>query len=373
MRIGCVRERKDGEDRVGLTPEGVAALRANGHDVVVEHDAGAESGFPDATYEAAGASIAPHAADAWTQSELMVKVKEPIAEEYGWLREGCAVFGYLHLAADRPLTEALLAKHVTAFAPELIRLPNGVFPLLAPMSQIAGRMAAEVGGQLLKRPGEGRGMLLGGIAGVPPGRAVVLGSGTAGTSATRVLLGLGAQVTMISDDLPRLRQLVDDFDGRVTTRVSNPAAIADALRGADLLILAVLVPGAHAPRVVTRSMVRSMGEGAVLVDVSIDQGGASETSRVTSHSHPTYVDEGVVHYCVANMPGAVPQTSTLALTSASLPYVLKLADRRIEEALRADRGLAESLSTYRGKLVHQPVAEEFGLPWSPNPFLSEDA
>jgi alanine dehydrogenase len=239
------------------------------------------------------------------------------------------------------------------------------------MSQIAGRMAAEVGAQLLKRPGAGRGMLLGGVAGVPPGKAVVLGSGTVGTSAARVLLGLGAQVTMISDDLPRLREIVDEFDGRVTTRVSNSATIADALHGADLAVLAVLIPGAHAPRVVTRQMVRTMGEGAVLVDVSIDQGGASETSRVTTHSDPTYVDEGVVHYCVANMPGAVPRTSTLALTSASLPYVLAIAERGIEGALQADRGLAESLSTYRGKLVHQPVAEEFGIPWTPNPFLHE--
>jgi alanine dehydrogenase len=371
MRIGCVRERKDGEERVGLTPEGVVALLARGHEVFLEHDAGAESGFLDRAYEAAGAAVYPEAGDVWAQSDLVVKVKEPIPEEYGWLHEGCALFGYLHLAADRPLTEVLLEKRVTAFAPELIRQPSGIFPLLAPMSQIAGRMAAEIGAQLLKRPGPGRGKLLGGIAGVTPGRAVVLGSGTVGTSAARVLVGLDAQVTMISDDLPRLRQIVEQFDGRVTTRVSTPATVADALAGADLVVLAVLVPGAHTPRVVTREMVRSMGTGAVLVDVSIDQGGASETSRVTTHSDPTYVDEGVVHYCVANMPGAVPQTSTLALTSASIPYVLAIADLGIEGAMRADRGLAESLSTYKGQLVHRPVAEEFGLTWTANPFLGE--
>lgn len=369
MRVGCVRERKDGEERVGLTPDGVASLVSRGHEVLVEHDAGAESGFRDGEYVQAGATIVEHPGDVWSGSELVVKVKEPIAEEYRWLHEGAALFGYLHLAADRPLTEVLLERRVTAFAPELIRQANGGFPLLAPMSQIAGRMAAEVGAQLLKRPGDGRGKLLGGIAGVPPGRAVVIGSGTVGTSAARVLIGLDAQVTMISDDLPRLRQIVEQFEGRVATRVSTPATVAESLKGADLVILAVLVPGAHAPRIVTREMVRSMGAGAVLVDVSIDQGGASETSRVTSHSHPTYVDEGVVHYCVANMPGAVPQTSTLALTSASIPYVMAIAEHGVEGAMLADRGLAESLSTYRGKLVHQPVAAEFGFEWSPNPYV----
>jgi alanine dehydrogenase len=318
---------------------------------------------------AAGAIVAGSPADVWESSDLVVKVKEPLESEYPFLREETALFGYLHLAADRPLTERLLEKRVTAFAPELIRLPSGIFPLLAPMSQIAGRMAAEVAAHLLKRPGPGRGKLLGGVAGVMPARAVVIGSGTVGTSAVRVLAGLDAHVTVISDDLPRLRQIVEQFDGSVATRVSSPGAIAEALRGADVCILSVLVPGAHAPRVVTREMVRSMGPGAVLVDVSIDQGGASETSHPTSHHEPTYIEEGVVHYCVPNMPGAVPQTSTLALTSASLPYVLALADGGIDEAMRADKGLAEALSTYRGKLVHRPVAEEFGLPWEKNPFV----
>lgn len=370
MRVGCVREIKDGEERVGLTPEGVASLVAHGHRVIVEVDAGMGSGFSDRDYTAAGAIVAPEARGVWESSDLLVKVKEPLPQEFEYLREETALFGYLHLAAERALTERLLEARVPAFAQELIRHPSGAFPLLAPMSQIAGRMAAEVGAHLLKRPGPGRGKLLGGVAGVPPARAVVIGSGTVGTSAVRVLLGLDAQVTMVSNDLLRLRQVVEQFEGRVATRVSSRGAVAEALRGADLCILAVLVPGAHAPRVVTREMVRSMGPGAVLVDVSIDQGGASETSRPTSHHEPIFVEEGVVHYCVPNMPGAVPQTSTLALTAASLPYILAIADKGIDGALKADRGLAEALSTYQGALVHQPVAEEFGLPWAANPFLS---
>lgn len=369
MRVGCVRERKDGEERVALTPQGVATLVGNGHEVVVEAAAGEGSGISDAAYAAAGAIIEPSAERIWATCELVVKVKEPLPEEYGWLNEGAAVFGYLHLAADRELTEVLLEKRVTSLAPELIRLPDGQYPLLAPMSQIAGRMAAEVGAHFLKQPGPGRGKLLGGVAGVEQGHAVVIGSGTVGTAAARVLVGLDAQVTMISDDLPRLRQVIDQFHGRVGTRVSSPGAIAETLMGADLAILAVLVPGAHAPRVVTRDMVRGMGPGAVLVDVSIDQGGAAETSRPTSHSHPTYVEEGVIHYCVPNMPGAVPHTSTQAFANASLPYIAQLANKGIEGALGTNRGFAEALSTYRGMLVHPPVAKEFALPLSPNPFI----
>ncbi len=371
MRIGCVREQKDGEERVGLTPESVASLVARGHSVTIESSAGEGSGFADSAYAAAGALIEPGAATVWRESELIVKVKEPLASEYQFLDKDTAVFAYLHLAADEPLTRALVDAGTTAIAPELIRLPNGVYPLLAPMSQIAGRMAAEVGAQLLKRPGPGRGMLLGGVAGVPPARAVILGSGSVGTAAMRTLVGLDAHVTVVSDDVLRLRQIVDQYGGRVTTRTSTPATIADVLDGADLAIISILIPGAHTPRVVTRDMVRSMGEGAVLVDVSIDQGGGAATSRPSSHYDPTFVDEGVVHYCVPNMPGAVPRTSTLALTSASLPYLLALADQGVEEALRNDPGLAEALSTYRGTLVHRPVAETFGMEWTPNPFPGE--
>ncbi|MDZ7729113.1 MAG: alanine dehydrogenase [Dehalococcoidia bacterium] len=371
MRLGCVREQKAGEERVALAPDGAAALVGRGHEVVIEAGAGRGSGFQDDAYAAAGASVEPDAAAIWRASDLLVKVKEPLPTEYALLNDHTALFGYLHLAADRPLTERLLEAGTVALAPELIRGRAGGFPLLAPMSQIAGRMAADIAAQLLKRPGPGRGMLLGGIAGVPSANAVIIGSGTVGTSAARALVGLDARVTMVSDDLPRLRQIVEEFNGRVETRVASPASLAEALAGADLAILAVYVPGTHTPAVVTREMLRSMADGSVLVDVSIDQGGAAETSRPTSHEAPTFVEEGVVHYCVPNMPGAVPRTSTLALTSASLPYILALADLGVDGALAADPGLAEALSTYRGKLVHGPVAREFGMPLSPNPFLAE--
>lgn len=369
MRVGTVRERKDGELRVGLTPEGAHALAARGHEVLVETGAGLGSGHTDAAYRASGARVVETAEEVWARCDLVVKVKEPVASEYGYLRPGLVLFTYLHLAADRPLTERLMAAGVTSLAYELVRKPDGSLPLLAPMSQVAGRMAAEIGAQLLKHPGPGRGKLLGGVAGVPPGRVVIVGSGTVATAAARVLMGLDARVTVMSRDLGRLTYLQENFGGRIATRVSSPQAVAEELAGADLAILAVLVPGRAAPKVVTRGMVRSMGDGAVLVDVSIDQGGASETSRPTSHSAPTYVEEGVVHYCVTNMPGAVPRTSTQALTSATLPYIEALADLGVEEALRGDRALAESLSTFDGALVRGPVAEEFGLPAGPNPFL----
>ena len=368
MRVGTVREQKDGEARVGLTPEAVATLVAHGHEVLVETCAGAESSFPDGEYQRAGARIVPGPADVWDAVELVAKVKEPIEAEYQHLRAGCAVFGFLHLAAERELTRRLVEAKTTAIGPELIQLPSGLLPCLAPMSQIAGRMAAEIGAHLLKHPGPGRGKLLGGIGGVVPGRAVVIGSGTVGTAATRVLLGLDAKVTMISDDLPRLRQIVDMFDGNVATRVSSAGVIAAELEGADLIILSVLVPGGRAPHVVTREMVRSMGPGAVLVDVSIDQGGAAETSRPTSHSQPTYVEEGVVHYCVTNMPGAVPHTSTLAYVSSALPYVLALAEYGIERALGQDRALARALNTYQGSVTNEAVAVALGYEAARNPF-----
>ncbi len=369
MRVGTVKERKDGELRVGLTPEGVFALRRKGHDVSVESGAGEGSGHSDTAYAASGATVLPSADAVWGACDLVVKVKEPIHSEYGFLRPGCALFTYLHLASDRPLTDRLIASGCPSLAYELVRRPDGSLPLLAPMSQVAGRMAAEIGAHLLKHPGPGRGKLLGGVAGVPPGKVVIIGSGTVATAAARVLMGLDARVTVMSRDLARLLYLQENFGGRIATRTSSPQAVAEELNGADLAILSVLVPGAAAPHVVTREMVRSMGPGAVLVDVSIDQGGASETSRPTSHSNPTYIEEGVIHYCVTNMPGAVPQTSTQALTSATLPYVEQLADRGIEGALRADHALAQSLSTWEGKLVRGPVAEEFGIASAPNPFV----
>ncbi|MCC7088261.1 MAG: alanine dehydrogenase [Dehalococcoidia bacterium] len=369
MRIGTVRERKDGEARVGLTPEGAFALVAPGHEVYFEQGAGARSGHTDAAYVSSGGRPLETAAEVWATCDLVVKVKEPVESEYGYLRPGCALFTYLHLAAERELTERLMASGCTSLAYELVRKADGSLPLLAPMSQVAGRMAAEIGAHLLKHPGPGRGKLLGGVAGVPPGKVVIVGSGTVATAAARVLMGLDARVTVMSPDIARLIYLQENFGGRIATRVSSPQGVAEELVGADLAILSVLVPGAAAPKVVTRDMVRTMGPGAVIVDVSIDQGGASETSRPTTHSEPTYIDEGVVHYCVTNMPGAVPHTSTQALTNATLPYIEEIARLGVEEALRADRALAESLSTYRGQLVRGPVAEMFGLAATPNPFL----
>lgn len=370
MHVGTVQERKDGEARVGLTPEGVFSLRGRGHDVLVESGAGLGSGHTDAAYTASGAEVVADAAAVWAGCGLVVKVKEPVPTEFPYLRAGCALFTYLHLATDRPLTERLLESGCASMAYELVRKPDGSLPLLAPMSQVAGRMAAEIGAHLLKHPGPGRGKLLGGVAGVPPGKVVIIGSGTVATAAARVLMGLDARVVVMSRDLARLTYLQEKFGGRIATRTSSPQSVAEELVGADLAILGVLVPGAVAPHVVTRAMVRSMGPGAVIVDVSIDQGGASETSRPTTHSHPTYVEEGVVHYCVSNMPGAVPQTSTQALTSATLPYVEFIADNGVEGALRKDAALAQSLSTYSGTLVRGPVAETFGMAAAPNPFLS---
>ncbi|HMO95546.1 MAG TPA: alanine dehydrogenase [Tepidiformaceae bacterium] len=369
MRVGTVRERKDGELRVGLTPEGAFALAAQGHEVVFERGAGLGSGHTDAAYVASGARPLESASEVWSTADLVIKVKEPVESEYGYLRSGGTLFTYLHLAAERELTERLLASGMTSLAYELVRKPDGSLPLLAPMSQVAGRMAAEIGAQLLKHPGPGRGKLLGGVAGVPPGKVVVIGSGTVATAAARVLMGLDARVTVMSRDLARLTYLQENFGGRIATRVSSPQGVAEELDGADLAILSVLVPGAAAPKVVTRDMVRSMGPGAVIVDVSIDQGGAAETSRPTSHSDPYYIEEGVIHYCVTNMPGAVPQTSTQALTSATLPYIESLARYGTEDAMGRDRALAESLSTYGGTLVRGPVAETFGMPAAPNPFL----
>jgi len=369
VRIGTVRERKDGEQRVGITPEGAFSLTFQGHEVVFEKGAGEGSGHTDAAYAASGARPLETAAEVWATSDLLVKVKEPVESEYDYLRSGLALFTYLHLAAERELTERLLESGCTSLAYELVRKPDMSLPLLAPMSQVAGRMAAEIGAHLLKQPGPGRGKLLGGVAGVPPGKVVIVGSGTVATAAARVLMGLDARVTVMSRDLARLTYLQENFGGRIATRVSSPQGVAEELNGADLAILSVLVPGAAAPKVVTREMVRSMGPGAVIVDVSIDQGGASETSRPTSHSDPIYLDEGVVHYCVTNMPGAVPATSTQALTSATLPYIEAMARHGVEGAMRLDRALAESLSTYRGQLVRGPVAETFGMPSAVNPFL----
>jgi alanine dehydrogenase len=364
VKVGTITETKVEEYRVGLTPTGVAALTQAGHQVSVQRDAGLGSGFSDAEYEQVGASLVDAAAEVAAAVDLLVKVKEPLPPEYPLLRQGLILFTYLHLAPVPDLTRALLQSGVDSIAYEAVRNPDGSLPLLFPMSQVAGRMAAEVGAQLLKKPGPGRGKLLGGITGVAPARVVVLGSGTVATAACRALVALEAQITVLSRDVRALSALESQFPDRLSTRVINPAALAQELEGADLLISGVAVPGGVAPKLVSRQMVRSMGPGAVIVDVSIDQGGVCETSRPTTHAEPTYVEEGVVHYCVANMPGAVPRTSTEALTAVTLPYVLHLADRGLD-ALREDAALAAGASTVRGKLVSRPVAEAQGLPFTP--------
>jgi alanine dehydrogenase len=363
MRVGTIKETKNEEFRVALTPSGAQALTAAGHHVLVERGASLGSGFPDAMYEAAGAKMCDAAKAVVDNIDLLVKVKEILPPEFGLLRPGLLLFTYLHLAPERELTRRLLDSRTNAIAYETVQLRDGSLPLLIPMSQVAGRMAGEVAAQHLKKPGPGRGKLIGGIAGVSPARALVVGSGTVGTAATRVLVALGAQVTVTSKGLPRLSALAAELGDRITTRVTSPGVLADELAGADILIGAVLVPGGIAPKLISRSMVRSMGEGAVIVDVGIDQGGICETSHPTSHDNPVFVEEGVIHYCVPNMPGAVPITSTEALTGATLPYILKLADSGLD-ALREDPSLAAGASTINGKLTSKPVADAQDLEYT---------
>jgi len=365
MIIGTIREVKVGEYRVGLTPHGAHALHAAGHRVLVERGAGVGSGFEDAAYEQAGASLVDSADGVWQEADLVVKAKEPQPEEFEKLRPGLALFGFLHLAASPTVTEALLSRQVTAIAYETVTSPDGALPLLIPMSQIAGRLATEIGAQFLRRPGPGRGKLLSGLPGVPPARVVILGSGTVSSNACAVAVGLEAHVTVLGVNLEQLRRLEMTWRGRVAVLVSSHLAIAEALRGADLLIGGVLVPGGAAPKLATREMIRSMGPGAVVVDVCIDQGGCTETSRPTTHDDPIYVEEGVIHYCVPNMPGAVPRTASGALTAATLPYLLRLADLGPEAAMRADPSLATGLNTYQGHLTYEPVARAQGRPYTP--------
>jgi alanine dehydrogenase len=364
MRIGTIKETKTEEYRVGLTPAGAHALDRQGHRVLVETGAGVGSGYDDAAYERAGATICGSAAEVAKSVDILVKVKEILPHEYELLRPGLILFTYLHLAPEPELTAKLLETKTNAIAYETVQKDDGSLPLLIPMSQVAGRMAGEIAAQHLKKPGPGRGKLLGGIAGVSPARAVVLGSGNVGTAATRVLVALGARVTVTSRDLSKLSALEAAFPDRLSTRVTSPSMLADELAGADILVAGVLVAGGLAPKLVTREMVRSMGEGAVIVDVGIDQGGVCETSRPTSHSEPIYVEEGVLHYCVPNMPGAVPRTSTEALTGATLPYVLKLANGGLD-ALRGDHALGLGAATINGKLTSRPVAEAQGLEYTP--------
>jgi alanine dehydrogenase len=359
MRIGLPKEIKDGENRVGLTPGAVKSLIRRGHEVLVQTGAGTGSFLPDAEYEAAGAQIVATAADAW-EAEMVVKVKEPVAEEYGYLAAGKILFTYLHLAADEALTKALLASGITAIAYETVQTGEGKLPLLMPMSEVAGRMATQVGATYLERHHGGRGVLLGGVPGVAPANVVILGGGTVGTNAAKVALGMGAQVTVLDIHHERLQYLDDIFRMRLQTRTSNEYSIELAVFNADLVIGAVLIPGGRAPSLVTRKMLSSMRQGAVIVDVAVDQGGCVETIHPTTHSDPIYVVDGIVHYGVANMPGAVPRTSTFALVNQTMSYVLSIANDGLG-AVRKSPALLHGLNTHLGQLTHDAVAEAFEL------------
>ncbi len=364
MIVGLPKEVKDNEYRVGLTPAGVRALTDAGHEVTVEQGAGDGSGFEDALYQKAGALIIGSADDVWARAEMIVKVKEPIEPEYSRMREGQLLFTYLHLAPDPELTKQLLKRKVTGIAYETIRDRKGGLPLLTPMSEVAGRMAIQVGAHYLEKMAGGRGILLGGVPGVPAARVVIIGGGVVGTNAAKIAVGMAAHVTIIDNNLERLRELDDIFLSKISTLASSAYMIHDAISNADLIIGAVLVPGAAAPRLVTRSMLKDVPNGAVIVDVAVDQGGCIETTHPTTHSNPTYYVEGVLHYCVANMPGAVPRTSTFALTNATLPYALKLANHGFFEAIRGDAGLKAGVNTYAGHCTYQAVAEAQGLAYT---------
>ncbi len=365
MIVGLPKEIKDNEYRVGLTPAGVRALTDAGHKVIVEKSAGEGSGFEDALYERAGASILPTADDVWAGAEMIVKVKEPIEPEYPRMKEGLLLFTYLHLAPDPKQTQALLEHKVTGIAYETITDRKGTLPLLTPMSEVAGRMAVQVGAQYLEKMNGGRGVLLGGVPGVPAARIVIIGGGVVGTNAAKIAVGMGAQVTIVDKNLDRLRELDDIFLSKISTLASSAYGIQGAIAEADLIIGAVLVPGAAAPKLVSREMLKDVMKGAVIVDVAVDQGGCIETTRPTTHSNPTYYVEDVLHYCVANMPGAVPRTSTFALTNATLPYALRIANRGFLDAIASDPGLKEGVNTYAGKLTYKAVADDQGLEYTP--------
>ncbi|HEX9599693.1 MAG TPA: alanine dehydrogenase [Gaiellaceae bacterium] len=364
MKIGVASEIKTDEYRIALTPAGARELGQRGHDVIVETEAGAGSSFTDAAYEAAGARIA-RVDEIWGEAELLLKVKEPIAAEYRRLREGLVLFTYLHIAADEALTHALLESGITAVAYETVETDSGALPLLAPMSEIAGRLAAQAGAYFLEKPLGGRGLLLGGVPGVAPGRVVVIGGGIVGYNAAVIAIGLGANVTILERSIDRMRHLEEILSGRVSLLMSSSLQIEESLQEADVVIGAVLIPGALAPRLITREMVAGMKDGSVLADVAIDQGGCAETSRPTTHSDPVYTVEGVTHYCVANMPGAVPITSTKALTNATLPYVEAIADYGLAEAVARDPALARGVNVVEGKVTYEAVADAHGLDYLP--------
>jgi alanine dehydrogenase len=364
MKIGVAREIKPDEYRVALTPAGARELVQRGHEVLVETHAGDGSSFPDDAYAGVGARVVS-VDEVWEASELLLKVKEPVAEEYGRLREGLVLFTYLHIAADEPLTRALIDSGITAVAYETVETDAHALPLLAPMSEIAGRLAAQAGAYFLEKPLGGRGLLLGGVAGVAPGKVVVIGGGMVGYNAAVIALGLGAQVMILERSVDRMRHLEEVLSGRVSLVMSSSLQIEESIAEADVVIGAVLIPGALAPKLITRQMLASMKNGSVLCDVAIDQGGCAETSRPTTHSDPVYVVDGVTHYCVANMPGAVPITSTKALTNVTLPYVEAIADLGLRDAVARDPALARGVNVWEGKVTYEAVAEAHDLAYSP--------
>jgi alanine dehydrogenase len=365
MIIGVPKEVKDHESRVAITPAGVKSLTEAGHKVLLETRAGDSSALTDDEYQAAGAEIVGSAHSVWGLADMIVKVKEPVEQEYQHFREGLVLFTYLHLAPLPDLTDALLRAKVTGIAYETIRDRAGTLPLLTPMSEVAGRMSVQVGASFLEREYGGRGVLLGGVPGVPPANVCIIGGGIVGTNAAKIAVGMGAKVTIVDLNLNRLRELDDIFNGKLFTLASNSYNIGHATQEADLVIGGVLIPGAAAPKIVTREMVSRMKRGAVIVDVAIDQGGCIETAHPTTHSDPSYLVNGVVHYCVTNMPAAVPYTSTHALTNATFPYVLKLAQNGAETAILQDDGIRDGVNTYAGTLTCEPVAASQGKPWKP--------
>ncbi|MHA3683862.1 alanine dehydrogenase [Leucobacter sp. HY1908] len=365
MRVGIPTEIKNNENRVAITEAGVFELARRGHEVLVQAGAGLGSAITDAEYIAAGAKIVEGADQIWAESDMILKVKEPIASEYAKMRKGQVLFTYLHLAADKTLTDAVLASGTTAIAYETVQLPSRGLPLLAPMSEVAGRLSVQVGAYSLMKANGGRGVLLGGVTATRRGKVVVIGGGAAGEQAARIAFGMGAEVTVIDIAIPRLKQLEDEFAGRIQTRTSNAHNITEALKEADLVIGSVLIPGKKAPKLVTDEMVAQMKPGSVLVDIAIDQGGCFENSRPTTHDDPTFQVHNSIYYCVANMPGAVPETSTAALTNSTLPYVVALADKGWVKALNDDASLAKGLNAHDGVVTYKGVADAFeGLPFS---------
>ena len=365
MIIGCPKEIKTREYRVGLVPGGVAALVHRGHSVLVEKGAGLGSGVSDAAYVQAGATIVEKAADVWARADMIVKVKEPIASEYGLMKEGQTIYTYFHLAADKPLSKALIDRRIAAVAYETIQTDDGQLPLLKPMSEVAGRMAVQVAATHLQKEHGGKGILLPGVPGVRRGKVVILGGGVVGTNSAKLASGMGAETVVLDVSINRLAYLDDVFGSRISPIYSDPAQIAKHVRDADVVIGGVLIPGAKAPRLVSEKLISEMQEGSVVVDVAVDQGGCIETCHPTTHDNPTYMVHGVVHYCVANMPGAVAQTSTYALTNATIGYGLRLADLGVVEAVKRDRALALGVNTFNGHTTYKAVAEAHEFEYTP--------